>query len=300
LIPHLCHAEQSCVDEPGKLKTSCLDTEPGHPASPGDPYAPHSLNKDVALVTGASAGIGEACAFRLAAAGAKVIITGRREGKLKEVADRIRKVVPKAQIHVQSLDLQDTKAVAAFRSRLPTVFQDVTILVNNAGLALGLNAADGTPMEHVSQMMNTNVVGLIAMTSAFVPHMRTRGYGHIINIGSISGHHTYAGGSIYCATKHAVRAYTQTLQQELVATNLRVSLVSPGFVDTEFSTVRFSGDKKKADSVYKGMQPLVAADIADTVHYVATRPSHVQVGEIVVWPRNQAVSVIARDPSPGC
>merc|ERR1719174_3643594 len=276
LVCYPCCAQQSCIDETGKSKASCVDTEAGHPASPGDPYAPHGLDKDIALVTGASAGIGEACALRLAAAGAKVIITGRRTDKLNTVAARIRKAVPTAQIHVQSLDLQDTTAVAAFRSRLPAEYRDVTLLVNNAGLALGLNEADDTPMADVQQMFNTNVVGLIAMTSAFVPHMRTRGCGHIINIGSISGHHTYVGGSVYCATKHAVGAYTQTLQQELVATNVRVSLVSPGFVDTEFSTVRFSGDKKRADAMYKGFQPLVAADIADTVHYVATRPSHVQ------------------------
>lgn len=256
----------------------------------------HNLNVDTVLVTGATAGIGKAVALAFADAGAgAIIITGRRLDRLRELESEIRSKWPSVLVHAAQLDIQNVQEITSLYQSLPTQFQNVSILVNNAGLALELKAADETPVEDMQTMVQTNVIGLMAMTSTFTAPMRKRGYGHVINIGSVTGHYTYAGGSVYAGTKFAVNAYTQALQQDLVGTPVRVTQIAPGAVNTEFSSVRFKGDQSKADAVYKGFEPLSGDDVADSVIYAATRPLHVQIGEIIIWPTNQAPGAIARD-----
>jgi 3-hydroxy acid dehydrogenase/malonic semialdehyde reductase len=180
------------------------------------------------------------------------------------------------------------------------ICMQVDILVNNAGLALGVSGVAENDMEHVRQMMDTNVMAVIAFSRAFIPGMRSRGRGHLINIGSIAGHEVYSGGSVYCATKHAVDAFTTAARHDLLGTPIRVTAISPGLVNTEFSTIRF-GDKSAADKLYTDIVPLVASDIADNVIYAATRPRHVQVADMVVLATNQsaAKSVARVGPSLG-
>jgi NADP-dependent 3-hydroxy acid dehydrogenase YdfG len=240
-----------------------------------------------ALVTGATSGIGEAIAWRFAAEGAKVIIAGRREERLTKLKADIEAEISGAQICPLKLDVTNTETVLALPGALPEGFRVIDVLVNNAGLALGKASVDMTLIEDITAMVQTNVVGLMALTTAVAKQMKERGVGHIISIGSISGHDVYPGGSVYCATKFAVDGYMKAVRADLLSTAVRVSVVSPGFVETEFSLVRFKGDGTAADAVYDGFVPLVAADIADNVLYVATRPAHVQIGEIVTWPTNQ-------------
>jgi len=243
------------------------------------------------LVTGATAGIGEACAWRFAEAGCVLVLLGRRTERLAALAAALKAAYPSiVDPHCVTLDVQDLAAIAALPAVLPTAYAAVDVLVNNAGLALGTAGAADNSMKDVVQMISTNVTGLMAFTSAFVPGMRTRGRGHLINIGSIAGHEAYAGGSVYCATKHAVNAFTMAARHDLVATPVRVTAISPGMVNTEFSTVRFDGDQSAADAVYADIEPLVAADIADNVMYAATRPKHVQIADIIVLATNQAAA----------
>lgn len=187
-------------------------------------------------------------------------------------------------------DVQDLPKIAALPETLPPTHKEVDILVNNAGLALGTAPVQDNVMADVEQMLMTNVSAVIAFVRAFVPGMRARGRGHVINIGSIAGHEAYAGGSVYCATKHAVDAFTTAARHDLVGSPVRVTAISPGMVNTEFSTVRFGGDSGKADGVYADIEPLVAADVADNVMYAATRPAHVQIADIICVATNQAAA----------
>ncbi|KAI7841898.1 hypothetical protein COHA_004427 [Chlorella ohadii] len=219
------------------------------------PYAALSLTGKVALITGASSGIGEACAWRLAEAGCKLLLIARREGRLAALADSIRRECGVA-VHTIALDVRELEAVGRLPDELPPEFQDVELLVPNAGLALGVAPIQEIDLEDVQAMLETNVTSVVTLLRAFTPGMVQRNRGHIIFIGSIAGHEAYGGGAVYCATKHAIDA---------IAT-----------------VVRFKGDEGKADAVYEGIHPLVAADIADNVLYAATRPAHVQVAEILV------------------
>lgn len=246
-----------------------------------------SLQGSCVLVTGASSGIGRACAEAFAAAGAKVILAARRTGRLEELADGL--VGP---AHLLELDVRDRRAVEDAVAGLPAEWAGIDILVNNAGLAAGLDPVqDGDP-DDWDRMVDTNVKGLLYVTRAVVPGMVERGGGHVINIGSIAGHETYQNGTVYCASKAAVDRITAGLRLDLAGTGVKVSTVDPGLVETEFSRVRFHGDEDRASRVYAGLQPLTGADIADTVLWVASRPPHVQVAEVIVLAGAQASATV--------
>jgi 3-hydroxy acid dehydrogenase / malonic semialdehyde reductase len=257
------------------------------PSSPSRPYKPYSIAGQTALITGASSGIGQACAWRLAAEGCKLILLARRFDRLQLLEAAIRKEydVP---VHIVQLDVREYDAVAVLPDALPDGFKEVDILVNNAGLALGVDPVDALSMDEAQTMIDSNVTSVVAFTRAFVPGMRARDRGHIINMSSIAAHESYGGGSVYCATKHALDALTNAARHDLVGTRVRVTAISPGAVETEFSVVRFNGDQGKADAVYEGIEPLMADDIADNVAYAVTRPPHVQVAEILVFATYQA------------
>jgi 3-hydroxy acid dehydrogenase/malonic semialdehyde reductase len=243
------------------------------------------------LVTGASAGIGAACARAFAAAGARLVLGARRTGRLEALAAELRDAHG-AESHLLELDVRDAGAVSAAVAGLPAEWAEIDVLVNNAGLGRGLEKAhEGDPADW-DEMVDTNVKGLLYVTRAVVPGMVARGRGHVVNIGSVAGHEVYPGGAVYCATKHAVGAITKGLRMDLLGTGVRVSTVDPGLVETEFSVVRFRGDQERADRVYAGLTPLVADDIADAVLWCATRPPHVNIDEIIVKPTAQASATL--------
>ncbi|MBW3594057.1 MAG: SDR family NAD(P)-dependent oxidoreductase [Actinobacteria bacterium] len=232
-----------------------------------------------AVVTGASSGIGEATALRLAGEGFDVVLGARRLDKLEEVARRCGG-------RALQLDVTDPASISEFTAAV----EKADVLVNNAGLAVGLTPLDSIPDEELIVMWETNVLGLARVTREFVPKLESSGNGHIVNLGSTAAHETYPGGGGYTASKHAVRAITQTLRLELLGRPIRVTMVSPGLVETEFSMVRFGGDRDRATKPYEGIQPLVAEDIADCIAWAVTRPPHVNIDEIIVRPRAQATS----------
>ncbi|HEV2734714.1 MAG TPA: SDR family NAD(P)-dependent oxidoreductase [Longimicrobiaceae bacterium] len=243
------------------------------------------------LVTGASAGIGAACARAFAGAGARLLLAARRAERLEALATELRDAHG-TESRLLELDVRDAEAVAATLGALPSEWAEVDVLVNNAGLGRGLEKAhEGSPADW-DEMVDTNVKGLLYVTRAVVPGMVARGRGHVVNIGSVAGHEVYPGGAVYCATKHAVGAITKGLRMDLLGTGVRVSTVDPGMVETEFSVVRFGGDQERADRVYAGMTPLVADDIADAVLWCATRPPHVNIDEIIVKPTDQASATL--------
>lgn len=229
-----------------------------------------SLKNKTVLITGASAGIGEACAWRFADEGSNLILLGRREEKLNELKNNILHYYPKLNIHVLPMSTIEYEKVSQLPNTLPPNFQNVDILVNNAGLALGVEPAHKNNVEDARQVIETNVMGVIAMTTAFLPGMISRGYGHIINMGSIAGHQTYSCGSVYNASKFAVNGYTDAIRHDLIETPVRVTHISPGLVgETEFSKVRL-GSEEKAKEVYKGIEALKPDDIADNVIYAVS------------------------------
>jgi len=243
------------------------------------------------LVTGASAGIGAACARAFAGAGARLVLAARRAERLEALAAELREAHGTGCL-LLDLDVRDAEGVAATLGALPPEWTEVDVLVNNAGLGRGLEKAhEGDPADW-DDMVDTNVKGLLYVTRAVVPGMVARGRGHVVNIGSVAGHEVYPGGAVYCATKHAVDAITRGLRMDLLGTGVRVSTVDPGMVETEFSVVRFHGDQERADRVYRGMTPLTAADIAETVLWVATRPPHVNIDEIIIKPTDQASATL--------
>jgi len=254
---------------------------------------PNLTDRNV-LITGASSGIGEATAHLFAQSGANLVLTARRLDRLEELVAHLVKEFPKQKFFAYSLDVQKFEEVQKVVSALPL---PIDVLVNNAGLALDVKETAETSLEDMDLMIDTNVKGLFYVTKLILPGMKERGRGHIINISSIAGHQTYKGGSIYCASKHAVEGITGCLRKELVATPLRVTSIAPGLVETEFSVVRFKGDKEKAGNVYKTLTtpPLNAKDVADTVVYVASRPAHVQIDDIILTPTCQAsAEVVSR------
>jgi NADP-dependent 3-hydroxy acid dehydrogenase YdfG len=258
----------------------------------------------IAVVTGASSGIGEATARALAAAGFRVLLGARRLERLRQIAAEINgraagdapgasggpSVAPVAPLTPLAialpLDVADPSSIAAFAAHAPRLH----LLVNNAGGALGLDPIAEARDDDWQTMWEVNVLGVMRMIRALLPALLATGDGHVINIGSIAGFETYAGGAGYTSAKHAVRALTRTLRLELLGKPVRVTEVNPGLVETDFSRVRFRGDEERARSVYRGVQPLSGADVADCVVWAATRPSHVNVDEIVVRPRDQATA----------
>ena len=242
----------------------------------------------IAVVTGASSGIGAAAARALAGAGFELWLGARRLDRLREVGEPLG-------AHALELDVRDLGSIEAFAARLPAA---VHLLVNNAGGALGLDRVEAARDEDWTGMWETNVLGVMRVTRALLPALRASGDGQVINLGSTAGFETYVGGAGYTGSKHALKALTRTLRQELVGEPIRVTEVAPGMVETEFSLVRFFGDEERAKSVYRGMQPLTAEDIADCIAWVATRPSHVNIDEIVVRPRDQATSTMVHRREP--
>lgn len=246
--------------------------------------------KPIAMITGATSGIGFACALKFHEAGYRVIITGRNVMKLNEIKDRIGKDAYPLIFDVRDRDT----AIAAVKS-LPESWQDIEVLVNNAGLALGLDPEYDGDYTDWDTMIDTNIKGILTMTREIVPGMIVRGKGHIINIGSVAGDAAYANGNVYCATKAAVKAITDGLRIDVAHTPLRVTLLKPGLVETNFSNVRFHGDNERADNVYKGITPLTGTDIADAALYAAQAPAHVQIAEMLILATHQANgSVIVR------
>ncbi|HVS05573.1 MAG TPA: SDR family NAD(P)-dependent oxidoreductase [Candidatus Dormibacteraeota bacterium] len=240
-----------------------------------------AASERVAVVTGASSGIGEATARGLHKAGFAVVLGARREDRLMAVARELGgRGLP--------LDVRDQASIAAFVDAIAAEYDQVEVLINNAGLAAGLQPlAEGNDEDWV-QMMDTNVLGLLRVTKAMLPLLRRAPRAHIVNLGSVAGFEIYVGGVGYTASKHAVRAITKTLRLELMGEPIRVTEIEPGMVETEFSLVRFKGDQERASNVYKGMQPLTGADIADCIVWVVTRPPHVNIDEMVVRPIAQA------------
>lgn len=246
------------------------------------------------FITGASSGIGLACAHQFAAAGARLLLCARSGETLKNIANDLEKEYA-SKVYTFVLDVRDKVAVEQSLSALPVSWKSIDILINNAGLAAGLDHLQTGLIEDWDAMIDTNVKGLLYVTRFVVPCMIERGAGHIINIGSIAGYESYAKGTVYCATKSAVKTITEGLRKDLVDTPVRVSTVDPGLVETNFSRVRFKGDAQRASAVYQGIEALTPNDIADSVLYCATRPAHVNIAQMLVLPAAQAsVTMVSR------
>ena len=252
--------------------------------------------RKIVLITGATSGIGEACARKFAKGGYDVIITGRRA----QLLANLKKELEAEGVRVLALafDVRNRKAATAAINSLPLEWQQIDVLINNAGLALGLEPEYEGSFEDWETMIDTNIKGLLTMTRLVVPRMVKRDSGHVINIGSVAGDAAYAGGNVYCATKAAVKTITDGLRIDLAHTSVRVTNVKPGLVETHFSNVRFHGNDARAEKVYEGVKPLTGADIAEVVFYAASAPAHVQIAEVLVLATHQANgSVLHRDTS---
>lgn len=237
------------------------------------------------FITGATSGFGEATARRFSAEGWQTVITGRRAERL----DKLKAELP-TPCHTIKLDVRDKAAVDAAVAGLPDAFKPIDVLVNNAGLAVGLEPADAANMDDWEQMIDTNVKGLVYVTRAVLPMMVAAGYGHVVNLSSVAANWPYPGGNVYGATKAFVTQFSLNLRADLVAKNIHVTDIEPGLANTEFSTVRFKGDKSKADDVYKGTEPMTASDIADAIFWAATRPRNVNINRIEMMAGCQAFS----------
>ncbi len=252
------------------------------------------MKNKIALVTGATSGIGKACAITLANLGYNIIATGRRADRLKELASEL-------PIQVDYLplvfDVRDRYKVKEVLESLPEDWQSIDVLINNAGNAHGIDPVQTANLDDWDAMMDINVKGLLYVSRAIIPEMTARKSGMIINIGSIAGKEVYPNGSVYCGSKHAVDAITKGMRIDLNQFGIRVVAIHPGLVETEFSLVRFKGDENKAEAVYQGIEPLVAQDIADIVEFAVTRPAHVTLADVVVLPTAQASATIVKRDS---
>ena len=248
------------------------------------------MNKTV-LITGASSGIGEGCARKFASQGARLILNARNVQKLEELASDLRERYD-AECYVMPFDVCDRKAASAALEALPQEWKTIDVLINNAGLAVGVDKEHEGNLDEWDVVIDTNMKALLSMTRLIVPGMVERGCGHIINIGSIAGDAAYPGGRVYCATKAAVKALSDGLRIDLVDTPLRVTNIKPGLVETNFSVVRFRGDQEKADNVYKGIKALSGDDIAEVAYFAASAPEHMQIAEVLVMPTYQATGTI--------
>lgn len=245
------------------------------------------LKDRVILITGASSGIGAACARAFAKAGARLLLSARRLDRLNSLADELRQDYG-SDVHSFKLDIRQKNSVLNFLSLLPEQWLPIDILINNAGLAAGLDFIQEGSLQDWDDMIDTNLKGLLYVSRAVLPGMVEKNSGHVINIGSIAGHQVYPKGAVYCATKQAVNVISNGLRMDLLGTKIRVSSVDPGAVETNFSMVRFKGDIARANAVYAGMEPLQPDDVADAVIFCASRPPHVNISEIIIMPTNQA------------
>ncbi|MBE9004693.1 SDR family oxidoreductase [Fortiea sp. LEGE XX443] len=250
-----------------------------------------SLQNQIVLITGASSGIGTACAKVFAGAGARLILAARRLERLQQLADNLSQEFGTA-THLLQLDVRDRLAVESVIANLPADWSNIDILINNAGLSRGLDKLHEGDFQNWEEMIDTNIKGLLYLTRYVVPGMVKRDRGHVVNIGSIAGHQTYPGGNVYCATKAAVKAISEGLKQDLLGTPVRVTSVDPGMVETEFSEVRFHGDAERAKRVYQGVNPLTPDDIADVVFFCTTRSPHVNINEVILMPVDQASATL--------
>jgi 3-hydroxy acid dehydrogenase/malonic semialdehyde reductase len=246
---------------------------------------------NIAIITGATSGFGEATAIRFAKEGWNLILTGRRTDRLQSLQKSLQTATN--QIEILSFDVSDQAAViAAFESLSSEVTKNITVLINNAGLAVGRGPIDTGVTDDWERMIDTNVKGLLYVSKAVIPFLKSNGGGQIVNLASIAGKEVYAGGNVYCATKHAVDALSRSMRIDLVDYGIKVSNIAPGAAETEFSLVRFKGDEQTAKSVYDGFQPLLAEDIADAIYYVCSRPAHVTINDMVVMATAQASAVV--------
>lgn len=239
--------------------------------------------KKIVLITGATSGIGLACARKFAANGDRLILTGRNEHRLSELKKEL-----DAEVITLAFDVRDREKAKKYISALPDEWQRIDVLVNNAGLALGMEPEYEVESDDWETMIDTNIKGLLAMTRLIVPGMVERNSGHVINIGSVAGDAAYAGGSVYCATKAAVKALSDGLRIDVAHTAVRVTNLKPGLVETNFSNVRFRGDNERAANVYRGVKPLTGDDIANVAVYAANAPAHVQIAEVLILATHQA------------
>jgi 3-hydroxy acid dehydrogenase / malonic semialdehyde reductase len=250
-----------------------------------------SVKNSIVLITGASSGIGLACARAFAQAGAKIILSARRLERLESLSQELQKEFSTG-VYILPMDVTQRSQVESQLKNLPDDWSKIDILINNAGLSRGLDKLYEGNIQDWEEMIDTNVKGLLYVTRSVVPGMVERGRGHVINIGSLAGHQTYPKGNVYCGTKVAVRAISEGLKQDLLGTALRVTSVDPGLVETEFSKVRFRGDEDRAQGVYQGLTPLTPEDVANTVFYCATRPPHVNISEVLMMPTDQSGSTL--------
>lgn len=250
------------------------------------------MKDKIVLITGATSGIGEGCARKFASQGANLILNGRNIQKLDALKADLENRFG-VRILLLPFDVRDREAATAAIASLSGKWADIDILINNAGLVIGVDKEFEGNLDEWDIVVDTNVKGLLAMTRLVVPGMVKRGRGHIINIGSIAGDAAYPGGSVYCATKAAVKALSDGLRIDLVDTPLRVTNIKPGMVETNFTVVRYRGDKERADEFYKGIRPLTGDDIAETVYFAASVPEHIQIAEVLVMPTHQATGMIS-------
>ncbi|MDR2928506.1 MAG: SDR family NAD(P)-dependent oxidoreductase [Cytophagaceae bacterium] len=245
--------------------------------------------KKTVLITGATSGIGKAAAIKVTTLGYNVIITGRRNELLQSLKSELETLG--VNVTIMNFDIRNREATIKAWDALPCHLKKIDILLNNAGLAAGAEPIDKGDWNDWEQMIDTNVKGLLTMSQLVIPGMVEQKSGHIINVSSVAGFETYANGNVYCATKHAVNAITKGMRIDLLPYNIKVSSISPGMVNTEFSTVRYHGDKMKADAVYKGLTPLNANDVADAIEFMITRPAHVNVNDMLLMPTAQASAI---------
>ncbi|MCH8286236.1 SDR family oxidoreductase [candidate division KSB1 bacterium] len=255
-----------------------------------------SLKNKIVLITGASAGIGEACAKAFAAEGSKLILAARRIDRLRALSKELDKEHNTISL-VLKLDVRNSNQVSKILGDIPADWQNIDILINNAGLSQGLDKVQDGLFDNWDIMIDTNIKGLLYVTRIILPGMIKRESGHVVNIGSIAGYLVYPSGNVYCATKHAVRALTEGMQMDVVDTPIRISAVSPGLVETEFSLVRFKGDAEKAKNVYKGIHPLTGNDIAEAIVFCVTRPTHVNINDLIIMPTSQASAMVVHRDS---
>lgn len=249
-------------------------------------------NMRTVLITGASSGIGAACAEILARENYRLVLCARREDRLKELKKKIIGQYPNIEIHTFLLDVRSSGAVSAAIADLPAKWKNIDILINNAGLSQGLDPIQEGDFGDWDRMIDTNVKGLLYVTKTVVPLLKNSNHAHIINIGSIAGKEVYPNGNVYCATKHAVDALNKAMRIDLLPFGIKVTAVNPGMVETEFSEVRFKGDTSKAKNVYNGLTPLNGYDIAETISFVLSRPAHVNINDLLIMPTAQANGTI--------